>query len=158
MNNIETAWLAGIIEGEGTIHRVNELGSGRIAVLMTDRDVIDEVYRIAGVGQLYPVPARKSHHKDGYMWTVTSKKNIRAIADRIAPFLMARRREQLNIVLKAMDAADRRRVDAYVNKTHCNNGHELVGENLRLRGRIRICRACARAASARSRSKKEAIA
>lgn len=34
-------------------------------------------------------------------------------------------------------------------KTHCKNGHELAGENLYLRGRIRFCRKCRAAASKR---------
>ena len=38
------------------------------------------------------------------------------------------------------DAFDRTRFA----KTHCVHGHELAGENLRLSGGKRICRACAR--------------
>jgi hypothetical protein len=43
--------------------------------------------------------------------------------------------------------------DFSASKTHCKNGHPFSGDNLRVRGRHRFCRACARDNTRRSRQR-----
>lgn len=59
MTEIETAWLAGLLEGEGYFGTINSWVSGRcyryprIGVNMTDRDVIDRVATLWEAPRLY---------------------------------------------------------------------------------------------------------
>lgn len=58
---IEAAWVAGIIEGEGSImvmaqgHR--RRGAGVIVVMMTDEDVLLRLAQYIGAGEVRPVEA-----------------------------------------------------------------------------------------------------
>jgi hypothetical protein len=52
MTDVEKAWLAGIIEGEGTFGRVGRPG-GQIRVVMTDQDVIHRLHAITGLGLIH---------------------------------------------------------------------------------------------------------
>ncbi len=40
-------------------------------------------------------------------------------------------------------------------RTHCKNGHEFAGENVRMQGRKRVCRACERASGATYRARRK---
>jgi hypothetical protein len=50
MTATDIAWLAGIIEGEGTFGRKGH-PAGQVRVQMTDEDVIDRLHSLTGVGQ-----------------------------------------------------------------------------------------------------------
>jgi len=64
---LEVAWLAGILEGEGSFI---SKGQARIQVAMTDQDIITRLAELTGVGRVYAVRRQKPHHKDSWLWTV----------------------------------------------------------------------------------------
>jgi hypothetical protein len=88
-----TAWLAGLIEGDGCI-RASEL-----AVQSVDRDVIERAKHVAGCGQIYFSRRQKVHHRDLYAWKVTSRWNIDRVLAAIEPWMLSRRTAAIRAIL-----------------------------------------------------------
>jgi LAGLIDADG-like domain len=89
----DVAWVAGLLEGEGAF-----VGNGRrnaIRVMMTDLDVLEQVQRITGCGNIYKVTRRAGHHKQAYVWSIRRNRHVAELAACITPFLSTRRRDQL---------------------------------------------------------------
>ena len=131
MNSVDAAWVAGIIEGEGTIHIVKTEGKPRIAVGMTDEDVVRALHQKTGVGYVYgPYDKDNWGNKEFYQWIVQKREDVRSIINEILPFLYSRRTLQALVCLDAMDELDRK---AEFRKKFCKLGHnrEEVGTNSR---------------------------
>jgi hypothetical protein len=94
---LEVAWLAGILEGEGSFI---SKGQARIQVAMTDQDIITRLAELTGVGRVYAVRRQKPHHKDSWLWTVRRPVHVEHIIRLVLPWLGQRRtvaaREVLN--------------------------------------------------------------
>lgn len=84
----EVAWLAGILEGEGSFI---SKGQARIQVSMTDQDIITRLAELTGVGRVYAVRRQKPHHKDAWLWTVNRPVHVEYIIRRVLPWLGQRR-------------------------------------------------------------------
>lgn len=100
MDTVDTAWLAGILEGEGYFGAQKSLRpsgnySKRISVRleMTDEDIISRVADITGIGNI------GEYHRPGYRisyyWQVQSKTDASCIMRLIYPYMGKRRREQI---------------------------------------------------------------
>ncbi len=91
MSSEEAAWLAGFIDGEGTIKAFRkERGRNKIAwviaVSNTDKESLEYCKEITGVGGLIFKKVYKDTHKDQYQWRVQSQRNIRGILLQIQPY------------------------------------------------------------------------
>jgi hypothetical protein len=84
----EVAWLAGILEGEGSFLSGASIG---ITVAMTDQDVIQRLQSLTGVGRIHKVGRQKAHHKDAWVWAVRRRTHIRLLIDAVLPWLGQRR-------------------------------------------------------------------
>lgn len=91
---IEAAWLAGILEGEGSFI---SKGRPKIQVAMTDQDIIIRLSKLTGVGRVYAVRRQKPHHKDAWLWAVNRPAHVEHIIRLVLPWLGHRR------ALAAMD-------------------------------------------------------
>lgn len=90
MSEPEVAWLAGIVEGEGTFVAGARYG---IVVSMTDQDVIDRLAGMTGVGQVYHnLRTAKAHHKPPSSWCVRRVEHIEHVIRLIDPWLGERRK------------------------------------------------------------------
>ena len=102
MTRIEVAWLAGLVEGEGSFvitHRAT------LTVAMTDLDIVERLPRLTGVGNLYAYKTKAAaHHKDVYGWTVGKQRHLLAVTRSIRPWLGARRGESADAVLAWLEA------------------------------------------------------
>lgn len=90
----DLAWVAGIIEGEGSIS-VRSNGLIEVHVNMTDLDVIQRLAAITGVGRVTgpaKPPRYKAHWKPIAYWQVARQDDTAALLMTIFPFLGARRR------------------------------------------------------------------
>jgi hypothetical protein len=90
-------WMAGILEGEGTftLARVH----GAIRVSMTDRDIIERLYTLSGVGIVHERRARSAHYRPPWDWDVIRVDNVAQLTTIVAPFLLERRRERIRVLL-----------------------------------------------------------
>ena len=104
------AWAAGLFEGEGTITprktAANHLW--QLAVTSTDEDVITRLHQALG-GKIYgpygyvnSTNRRREHHKPYWRWSVSDRLGIEAVAAKLRPYLMERRRSRLDECLVAI--------------------------------------------------------
>lgn len=101
---LELAWIAGIIDGEGCIDlRKTEYPSGNnsyqpiISVEMTHKETIYRLQELFNLGSIY-YRSRKANHKNAYNWTVCSD-NAFYVAKLIKDYVFTKL-EQINLLLE----------------------------------------------------------
>lgn len=143
-DDIETAWSAGLFEGEGCIHVGKKKSVVTLAMCSTDRDVIERFAQWASFGSLKPVVKRSSNHKDAWAWTCSRRLQVFSILERLLPHLGSRRRAKAVQVL-GMPARP------HGDKIKCGRGHDLIGSGAIVKkeksGYVR-CLVCSRLAKA----------
>jgi hypothetical protein len=113
VNDVEAAWLAGILEGEGCFHlqKTYQMYRGKrygpyfhpvIKVAMTDFDIIERLQAITGVGLVRTVPVRQEWHKEQWIWVVGRKAHVALVIKAVYPHLGIRRREKADALLAAV--------------------------------------------------------
>ena len=106
LTDAETAWLAGILDGEGCFHRIRgrsrttgkRYWSPAIALQMTDRGTVERVAELTGrqkVGVRERLEKTGGKHKDVYALTVTGWPAL-DVMDAIRPWLSERRRAKID--------------------------------------------------------------
>ena len=109
----DIAWLAGIIDGEGSITFHPEKRSGyhqcRLGITNTDEGILNEVKRILDqwlvfytVGILHALPNRKTC----YRIEVNRQAEICFVLDKVKPFLKSVKRERIKFILDYMNEKD----------------------------------------------------
>lgn len=83
-------WICGILEGEGWFCK------GEVGVEMTDKDSLDRLCALLGVGQVKERNRtdRKDHHKQVYVWKIYGK-NARLLMLDVFPYMSARRQQKI---------------------------------------------------------------
>ena len=121
MTDVELAWLAGLLEGEGAFilqHvAATEKQAARlrvkIALHMTDHDVVQRVSDTVGLGRLIMRPRQQAHHKDTFFWQISGMAETVELMRQLRPLLGERRRAQIDRCLSEVEAMggvrDRRR-------------------------------------------------
>ncbi len=106
------AWLAGIIEGEGTMRWTKpapKRDDGRhpggqsldLSIAMTDEDVLRRVAEIAGVGKVFgPYQPKPETRKPIFTYKVSGA-NAYAVLAAVFSWLHSRRREQVLTAIKS---------------------------------------------------------
>lgn len=102
---LEWAWLAGIVEGEGSIGcywldktRPTRGKTTVLAVEMRDLDVLERLQRITGKGTIRVKPAR-GNAAETAVWRVQRKEDVVAICERILPLMGERRTAKMREVI-----------------------------------------------------------
>lgn len=99
MTENEIAWLAGLLEGEGSFN-LNKKHSIAVKLEMTDEDVVRKAQSTTGVGRVVARPSRKKGHKPTWSWVITGN-NANSVLVQILPFMGARRTEAIQNLLSA---------------------------------------------------------
>lgn len=92
----DTAWLAGIVDGEGTLRgyygtgRKGRYKSWKLIVPNTFYGMLTKCRRITGVGSINKKPRIKGH-KQQWQWVVYGQRNINSIAKQMFPYLTAKK-------------------------------------------------------------------
>lgn len=147
MNITDSAWLAGLFEGEGCL-TIERNGATRAVIRMTDRDIIDRVndlFPCSRIQVVNPKPAKAgySQPRTQYAWRLGDPARVREFIGLILPWLGERRSARAAEVLAHLDSrpgiGGRNR-----DKTRCAQGHEYTPENTYIRPGTthRHCRAC----------------
>jgi hypothetical protein len=107
MDALDLAWLAGLLEGEGSFglkkykrKRGGERGYPIVKVKMTDRDVVERAAVLFGDSAVLvcPPPANYPHHKVQYRTEVTGSR-ARQMMCELRPMLGLRRQAQVDTAL-----------------------------------------------------------
>ena len=115
----EIEWAAGLFEGEGSIERWRPTGQGnqqaRLAVSMTDRDVLERFAKIVGVGKVWGpyqtksgLNAKGQPYKPMYRWAVVRITDVQRILRDFWPYLGQRRRARAADVIAGYYESPRR--------------------------------------------------
>ena len=93
-------WAIGIFEGEGCLTFNKNKNQWRMAVKMTDLDVLWSFYEAVGcLGNLSGLrkdPSQEEHHKPYAIWSTHKRDVIHEIVMRMYPYLHERRRAKFN--------------------------------------------------------------
>jgi hypothetical protein len=107
MSRLELGWVAGLIEGEGCFFVTTRSAGGygpysyaRVTVCMTDRDVLERLQQVTGVGTLEKVRERKDPaHKPISQWIVCRHEEAIELMRLIYPLMGSRRQAKIREVL-----------------------------------------------------------
>lgn len=98
MTDVEIAWVAGVVEGEGSFltSMTGEYGPyACVQVGMTDGDVIERLASVTGMGRIsVEEPSRGRATKTLYRWRVQKNADACALAVQLLPHLGQRRRSK----------------------------------------------------------------
>lgn len=102
-----------VLEGEGAfiLQRVPATATQRarirvkVAVHMTDRDVVERVGAIVGLGRIIERPRQKLHHKDTFFWQISALAESVKLVTLLRPHMGERRRVQIDNCLAAVESA-----------------------------------------------------
>jgi hypothetical protein len=134
---VEIAWLAGIIEGEGSFD-FQEGGSPKIKVKMTDEDVIKHISSIWKRPYYKEDNSHLINHKDGYHVSILGQAAIEWMFT-IYTLMKSRRKAKILEIINKWKVTDTVRSRF---KFFC--GHEKSKENTYKYGRYTKCRTCSK--------------
>lgn len=106
MTKTETAWLAGLLEGEGCfrVYRESRTNQGRdhlrVTVSMTDEDVLDRAAKLLGVNTTGPYAPKKAHWSPYYKLQVTGA-DAATLMRSVLPYMGLRRSTKIKECLAA---------------------------------------------------------
>ncbi len=84
MREKQKAYLAGIIDGEGTVtlakHHRNETPTPSVSVANNSLELLRWIKRLVG-GTIVSKKKRQAHHHDAYAWTIRQDKAIRLLKE-----------------------------------------------------------------------------
>lgn len=101
----EIAWVAGLFEGEGNIGW-GRRGGLTLRVQMTDEDVVRRLHATVVVGTVTgPYWDGDQRHKESWRWAVSGP-GARELAERLLPFMGARRSARLQEGLERWRRSD----------------------------------------------------
>jgi hypothetical protein len=100
MNIADSAWMAGLFEGEGSISISKKKGYCYLQLVSTDEDVLYKFARLAACkNKITYCPRRPHQTKDAYKWQVGNREDVTRLLETWMPFLGDRRRAKANEVL-----------------------------------------------------------
>ena len=98
MNEVESAWLAGLIEGEGFLS-IKQGRNPLLGINMTDLDVLERAQQVSGYGTITARRKEKDHHREQWGWRVCTQPHVNEICLAIYPHMGSRRRARIDEVL-----------------------------------------------------------
>jgi hypothetical protein len=108
-DDLAFAWAAGLFEGEGTVtyspRTESRKMSRRVAIGMTDPDVLRHFHEVVGVGYMNGPYARRStttgnEIRPVWTWACSRWSELQPLLERLEPFLGERRGAAVREVLK----------------------------------------------------------
>lgn len=102
----ETAYCAGIYEGEGYISCSESISKGskstsiKIGINMTDKWPLERIYEITEIGTLRGPYNGRQGNKDWYAFYISNYKDCKWFIEQIYDWLSTRRREQAEAAFK----------------------------------------------------------
>lgn len=89
MKETDCAWLAGYVDGDGSITITKRSGrkfrSLIISIDSTDVELLDHVIKLVG-GSLIEKKRYKDHHRQCYTWRMSGANNIIDLLQKISPY------------------------------------------------------------------------
>lgn len=101
MNIADSAWMAGLFEGEGSISISKKKGYCYLQLVSTDEDVLYKFARLADCkNKITYCPRRPHQTKDAWKWQVGNRQDVTRLLTEMMPFFGDRRTAKANEVLQ----------------------------------------------------------
>jgi hypothetical protein len=101
LSTIDAAYIAGIVDGEGTITLSRKhAGEGRqlvISISSTERSILEFVRRRIGAGKITSKKTTKAHHAPGLTYAIWNRQAL-SVLIQIRPFLRSYKSERARLV------------------------------------------------------------
>ena len=123
MEEVAKAWLAGLVDGEGTITIARNKMKGRnkdlfrpiLCITNSSLELLQCCKTTTDLGEIYKQKKQTSHHRQVYRWRVSDGKAVSIVIE-IKPYLIAKRR-QAEIVCNLSELKGDRGEEAYKTRT-----------------------------------------
>ena len=103
LTKTESAYLAGIIDGEGTValtrRNRNDQRQLSVTVSNTDRALLEYIMKIIGAGKITNKTMSMSHHSPAFTYHVSNRQAL-SLLHQIVRFLRTYKRERAHVALK----------------------------------------------------------
>jgi hypothetical protein len=99
---VELSWAVGLFEGEGSIVKRTGRSDWRLSVQMTDEDVVRRFHGIVGIGTVVASSARKSTHKDSWIWSSSRRADVVDFLRHTLPLMGQRRASKASQALSEL--------------------------------------------------------
>lgn len=109
-SELEIAWLAGLLEGEGTFN-ITDLGGIRVSIEMTDLDILQRIQRALGFGSIGK-PRARGTNKQIWTFSVSSRLDVEQLLIAILPYMGERRSKKIGLMLGYIKLIKRRQESA----------------------------------------------
>lgn len=140
------AWLAGFYEGEGCLYVGYRKTRDRLGeplyhfdITNTDKDVLDKVLDIVGIGKITNVGRNEEHHKDRFRFRLFKAEDIYAICVAMYPWLGQRRKAKIEEFIKLYKELDIQSRYEYQENAKCSNCDEKLEKRKKARGYCNTC-------------------
>lgn len=106
MEKIEKAYLAGLVDGEGTVtlsrKHSNETPSPEVSIANNSLQLLGWVKNVVGTGKITSKRKNKPHHAQSYTWSIRDNKVI-SFLDEIKNYLIVKK-QQAKLITKKYKA------------------------------------------------------
>ena len=102
LSSIDAAYLAGLIDGEGTVtltrvHRNRQRGLV-VAISNTERGILDHVREVVGGGTITNKRRSKEHHTPSFVYHLSDRRALNLL-EQISPFMKSHKAARSQLVL-----------------------------------------------------------
>lgn len=153
ISELQLAWAAGLIEGEGYLQLTPQNRDVGIAVTSIDLDVLQKLQAILGGSVCGPYDHGNPKWKPFWRWQIGARPTVRSVLNLILPYLCSRRKAKAVELLAWIEENPRAQ-----DRSHCKNGHDYANGNLYIApSGTRNCRICRKAAVLRLAAKRKSL-
>ena len=103
LNSIDAAYIAGLIDGDGTItltrKHQNENRQLAITISNTERALLEFTLNTTGVGKITNKRTSRSHHTPSFTYAIYNRQAL-ALLEQIFPYLRSYKSKRAHIILK----------------------------------------------------------
>ena len=103
LSTAEAAYLAGLVDGEGTITLTRKHRTERrqlaLSISSTERRILEYVLNTAGVGKITNKARSKDHHLQSYTYAVYNRQALQLLKQ-ISPYLLSYKAGRAGLALK----------------------------------------------------------
>lgn len=129
----DVGWLAGIIDGEGTV----VVEQRCVAVYNTELEIVARCELVAQAGRVRVSRPANGSQKTLYIWTLKRWDDFVRVMSSVVLLMSSRKRTQVEKIL-----ANPPRGRSKNQRTHCRRGHEYTSENTLWNQGFKYCRTC----------------
>jgi hypothetical protein len=103
LSPIDAAYLAGLIDGEGTVtltrvHRNRQRGLV-VAISNTERDILDYVREVVGCGTISNKRRSQGNHTPSFVYHLSDRRAL-SLLEQISPFMKSHKESAVSACLK----------------------------------------------------------